>query len=76
LLVSGAVMLLLDLRAKPHLFREVSGVVLVIKFAAVAWMAADERTRQPMFWSVVVWSSVFSRAPARFRHHILWPSQP
>ena len=55
-LVSGAAMLLLDLRTEPLLFREVSGASLIIKFAALSWMAADDYIRQPMFWGALVWS--------------------
>jgi hypothetical protein len=75
LLVSGAAMLLLDLRIKPHLLREVSGAALMIKFAALSWMVADDHVRQPMFWGILVWSSVFSHAPAKFRHRAWWPPQ-
>jgi hypothetical protein len=66
--------LLLDLRAKPHLFREISGGSLLIKFAAVSRMAASDHVREPMFWSILIWSSVFSNAPAKFSHHTRWPS--
>jgi hypothetical protein len=27
-----------------------------------------------MFWSILIWSSVFSNAPAKFSHHTRWPS--
>jgi hypothetical protein len=65
--------LLLDLRAKPHLFREVSDGSLIIKFAAGPRMAASDHVREPIFWSILSWSSVFSHAPAKFSHHTWWP---
>jgi len=67
--------LLLDLRAKPHLFREVSDGSLIIKFAAGPWMAASDPVRELIFWSILIWSSVFSHAPAKFSHHTWWPPQ-
>jgi hypothetical protein len=58
--------LLLDLRAKPHLFPEVSDGSLIIKFAAGPWMAASDHSQR---------ASVFSHAPAKFSHHTWWPPQ-
>jgi hypothetical protein len=52
--------LLLDLRAKPHLFREVSDGSLIIKFAAGPRMAASDHVREPIFWSILV-VGIFSR---------------
>ena len=66
---------LIDLRAKPHLFREVSDGSLIIKFTAGPWMAASDPVREPIFWSILSWSSVFSHAAAKFSHHTWWPPQ-
>jgi hypothetical protein len=50
------------------------GDSLFIKFAAISRMAASDHVREPMLWSILIWSSVFSNAPAEFSHHTRWPS--
>jgi hypothetical protein len=65
---SGLATMALDLWVRPRLFREWSGVALVVKLVAVAWMAFDSTRLVPLFWGVVVWSVLFAHAPASFRH--------
>jgi hypothetical protein len=67
-LVSGILMFALDLSNKPHMLFEWSGLALVIKLAAVVWLALDEGMREVLFWGIVVWSVLFAHAPAYFRH--------
>ncbi|MBU0751174.1 MAG: hypothetical protein KJ787_08290 [Gammaproteobacteria bacterium] len=65
---SGACMFALDLWRKPrHLF-EVAGVGVLAKLLLVATMTIDGAPRLLLFWLVVVWSALFSHAPATFRH--------
>ena len=65
---SGACMFALDLWRKPrHLF-EVAGVGVLAKLLLVASMTIDGAPRLLLFWLVVVWSALFSHAPATFRH--------
>lgn len=75
-LASGAAMMALDLWMKPSLLKEWSGAALLIKLAALAWMAADAALRAPLFWALVIWSAIFAHAPASFRHAIWWGRKP
>lgn len=67
-LLSGFAMLAIDVWSKPRMLLEWSGAALILKLAAVAWLAIDADLRLPLFWGVVVWSAIFAHAPASFRH--------
>ncbi|MCB1927763.1 MAG: hypothetical protein KDH17_06960 [Rhodocyclaceae bacterium] len=67
-LVSGATLFALDLWQFPGHAFELSGIAVMVKLLMVAVMAADESLRLPMFWLIVLWSGVFSHAPANLRH--------
>lgn len=67
-LVTGIVLFAIDLRTKPQLMQQWSGVALVIKLCAVGLMAFSSELRAPLFWGVVIWSAIFAHAPASFRH--------
>ena len=69
--LSGLAMLILDTWGNPGHLREVSGIAVMAKLAFVAWMAADESRRPLLFWGLVVGSTVFAHAPARFRHAVV-----
>jgi hypothetical protein len=71
-LISGAGMLLLDLRRRPQMLYEWSGLSLAIKLLAVAWLTTHS-SAQLLFWSIVVWSVLFAHAPGAFRHARWWP---
>lgn len=65
---TGMATMALDLRVRPRLLLEWSGLALLGKLVAVAWMAVDTALLAPLFWGVVVWSVLFAHAPASFRH--------
>jgi hypothetical protein len=66
--VTGIATMGLDLWVRPWLFSEWSGLSLLMKLAAVTWLAVDPRHASIVFWFVVAWSTVFAHAPASFRH--------
>lgn len=65
---SGFALFALDTWHYPRHLLELSGLAVLVKLALIAIMALDDGLRQAMFWSVVVWSGVFSHAPAWLRH--------
>ena len=69
--VTGALMFGLDLWSSPHHLREVSGASVLVKLALVGTLALVPAWREPIFWTIVVWSVIFSHAPASFRHVML-----
>ena len=72
LLLSGLVMLAMDLRAGRIALGEVAGSFVLVKLALVAWLALDPRQASWVFWLLVISSSVASHAPKGFRH---WPTK-
>ena len=67
-LISGLVLFALDTWQFPRHVFELSGAAVLIKLGLVGLMAVDESLSLPLFWVVVVWSGVFSHAPASLRH--------
>ena len=67
-LVSGALVWLLDLWSRPSHLVEGAGLSMLLKLALLALMLAAPNLRVPLFWIIVGWSAVFSHAPARFRN--------
>ena len=68
LLATGGALFALDLWVFPgHLF-ELSALSVLVKLVLVALMAVDSAWQLPLFWIVVLWSGVFSHAPATLRH--------
>jgi len=65
---SGALMWSLDIWHRPEHLREWAGVSMVLKLVAVAAMIFAPNWRELLFWSIVVWSAVFSHAPGSFRN--------
>ena len=65
---SGVAIWLLDLWQHPGHLVEGAGLSLFAKLALVAWMLAQPALREPLFWVIVIWSAVFSHAPASFRN--------
>jgi hypothetical protein len=65
---SGIAMFALDLWRKPrHLF-EVAGFSVLAKLLLVGGMMIEGAPRLTLFWIIVVWSALFSHAPASLRH--------
>ena len=67
-LVSGVLVWLLDIWQRPAHLLEGAGLSMFAKLALLAWMLAAPALREPLFWTIVVWSAVFSHAPASFRN--------
>lgn len=65
---SGAAMFALDLWRKPRQLFEVAGIGVLAKLLLVGGMMLDGAPRLTLFWLVVIWSALFSHAPATFRH--------
>ncbi len=72
-LVTGTVMLLMDLRASRIALLELAGAAVLVKLALVAWMTLDAARAPWIFWLLVLGSAVTSHAPKHFRH---WPTPP
>jgi energy-converting hydrogenase Eha subunit G len=66
--VSGLLLMALDLRAGRLSLREAAGVVVLVKLAACVWIALDARHGLALFWLLVVLSSLSSHAPKALRH--------
>lgn len=67
-LVSGLALFALDTWHYPGHLLELSGVAVVVKLFLIALMAVDANWRLALFWIIVVWSGIFSHAPASLRH--------
>lgn len=67
-LVTGLLMFALDIWSRPRHLREMAGLGMILKLGMVAAMAAAPQWGTALFWGVVVWSAVFSHAPASFRN--------
>jgi len=67
-LISGILVWALDLWHKPSHLVEGAGLGMLLKLALVAGMILAPSQSVPLFWIVVVWSAVFSHAPASFRN--------
>lgn len=65
---SGLLVWALDIWSKPEHLRQWAGLSMFIKLAAVAAMVLLPSLQAPLFWLIVVWSAVFSHAPASFRN--------
>ena len=72
-LVTGTVMLLMNLRASRIALLELAGAAVLVKLALVAWMTLDAAGAPWIFWLLVLGSAVTSHAPKHFRH---WPTPP
>ena len=67
-LITGLAQFALDLWSSPtHLF-EVAGASVVFKLGLIAVLATQPAWREPLFWTIVGWSALFSHAPGSFRH--------
>ncbi len=67
-LLTGLLMFALDIWSRPRHLREMAGLGMMLKLTMVAFMAVAPDWGLPLFWGVVVWSAVFSHAPASFRN--------
>ena len=67
-LVTGILIWLLDLWHRPAHLIEGAGLSMLLKLVLVGWMIVSPGLREPLFWSIVGWSAVFSHAPSSFRN--------
>jgi hypothetical protein len=67
-LITGVVLWALDIWSKPQHLREWAGLSMIVKLVLVAAMVVIPALHEPLFWVIVVWSAVFSHAPASFRN--------
>jgi hypothetical protein len=74
-LISGILVWLLDIWSKPEHLRQWAGLSMFIKLGAIAAMVLWPPFYVPLFWLVVIWSAVFSHAPASFRNAEILPRQ-
>jgi hypothetical protein len=66
--VTGVLMFALDLWHRPQHLRQWAGVGVLLKLALIVWMILAPDLGLILFWVVVVWSALFSHAPASFRN--------
>lgn len=71
MLVTGVALHALDLWHHPGLWREVAGIFVIFKLVVVLAMLMAPGAALPLFWLLVVSSSVVSHAPYAFRHNRL-----
>lgn len=70
-LVSGLVLLAVEVAAGQVVLKEAAGAAALLKLLPVAAMLLWPSWQQPLFWLLVLWSSFFSHAPKDVRHHRL-----
>ena len=71
-LISGLAMFAGDAWANPAHLREVAGFGVLAKFALVAIIVVHPPSALPVFWVVLVLSTVLSHAPGALRHRRLF----
>lgn len=71
-LVSGLLMFAIDTWANPAHLREVAGFGILVKLLLVGLMAWQPGWALPLFWLVLVISTLLSHAPGAFRHRQLF----
>jgi hypothetical protein len=67
-LVTGLALFVAELADTRIRLGELAGLVVVLKLAAVAWMALDPTVAPLLFWLVLVVSGLMSHAPRPLRH--------
>jgi hypothetical protein len=71
-LISGLAMFAGDVWANPAHLREVAGFGVLAKLALVALMVAHPPLALPVFWAILVLSTLLSHAPGALRHRRLF----
>jgi hypothetical protein len=67
-LVSGLAIYGLDLWCKPRYFGELASFVILVKLLLVGSMLVFPAAAVPLFWGLIVGSSLVSHAPSHLRH--------
>lgn len=70
--LSGLGMFAIDTWANPGHLREVAGFGVIVKLGLVGLMALQPGMAVPLFWFVLVLSTLLSHAPGAFRHRPLF----
>lgn len=71
-LVSGLALFAVDFWGRPGRLLELLATSIAAKLVLVSLMIVVPTWKVPLFWAVVVWSVIFSHAPASFRHARIW----
>ncbi|MBK8890110.1 MAG: hypothetical protein IPN75_06770 [Dechloromonas sp.] len=71
-LISGLAMFAGDAWANPAHLREVAGFGVLAKLGLVALMVAHPASALPVFWAILVISTLLSHAPGAIRHRRLF----
>lgn len=71
-LLSGLGMFAGDAWANPGHVREIAGCGVLLKLALIALMVAAPATALPVFWAILVLSTLLSHAPGALRHQRLF----
>lgn len=72
MLSSGLAMFASDLLTQPGHLREVAGVGILLKLLLVALLLALPALAVPLFWTLLLASTLLSHAPGGFRHRRLF----
>ncbi len=72
LLITGVLLFALELWKSRDHWRQVAGLAALAKLLLIVWMLADHARALPLFWLLLLWSTVFAHAPASLRHAHLW----
>ena len=75
-LLSGLGMFAGDAWANPAHVREVAGFGVLVKLCLVAVMAFYPPAALPLFWAILVISTLLSHAPGNLRHRRLFDRSP
>lgn len=70
--VSGIGMFAIDTWANPGHLREVAGFGVVVKLLLVGLMAWQTTSALPIFWLLLIISTLLAHAPGAFRHRRLF----
>ncbi|MER2541766.1 MAG: hypothetical protein ABTQ26_21185 [Azonexus sp.] len=70
--VSGFGMFASDTWANPLQLREVAGFGVLVKLGLILWMAVQPTLAIPIFWLILVISTLLSHAPGALRHRQLF----
>jgi hypothetical protein len=72
LAASGIAILLLDWWSNPAYLRQVNGISVVAKLALLGWFLLRPEHREPIFWTILLFSVLVSHAPGKLRHRLWW----
>lgn len=72
LFISGFGMFAIDSWANPAQLRETAGFGVLLKLLLVGLMALQPAWALPIFWFILILSTLLSHAPGAFRHYRLF----